>query len=67
MIKPDVLVVLLDSGLSRMLYLSNVDLHTLTGDAINTHCFQAEIVFDGLKETRDLIKWEAYSFDFMSQ
>jgi hypothetical protein len=66
MIKPDVLVVLFDPGLNGMSYLSNVDLPTLAGDAVNTQCFHAKVIIDGLKETGDPPRWEAYSFYVIS-
>jgi hypothetical protein len=66
MIKTDVPVVLLDPDLNGTLSLSNVDLPTLAGDAINVQCFQAEIILDRLKENDDLSRQEAYSFDVMS-
>jgi len=43
--------------------LSNVDLPTLTGDAINAYCFQAMVILDRLKESSDLPRQEANSFD----
>jgi hypothetical protein len=39
---------------------------TLAGDAVNTWCFQVEVILDEPKETSDLHWWEAYSFDVMS-
>jgi hypothetical protein len=42
-----VLVVLFVAGVS----FSNVDLHTLVGAVENAWCFQAEAIFDWLKET----------------
>jgi hypothetical protein len=61
MIKRDVPMVLTDPGCNGVFGLSNVDLTTLTGDAVNTWCFQAEVILDRLKETGNLIKQEAYS------
>jgi hypothetical protein len=57
MIKPDVL--LLDSGLNVTPGLSNVDLPMCTGDALNTQCFQAEVILDRVKKTDDLPRWAA--------
>jgi hypothetical protein len=59
MIKLDVLVLLLDSGLSGMPSMSNVDLPTLTVDVVNAQYFQAKVILDRLKETGDLPRWEA--------
>jgi hypothetical protein len=56
-------VVLLDSGLNGMLSLPNVDLITLSGDPVNTRCFQGEVILDELKETGNLQRWEAYISD----
>jgi hypothetical protein len=64
--QPDVLVLLLDPDLNGMLSLSNVDHPTFTGDAVNTRCFQVQIIFDGLKETGSLPRRKTYSFDVMS-
>jgi len=36
----------------------------LRGDAVNGCCFQAKVIFDGSKETDDLLR-EAYSFDIV--
>jgi hypothetical protein len=47
--------------------LSNVDFSTLEGDAVNTQCFQAEVILDRLKETTNLPRQENYSFNVMSQ
>jgi len=66
MIKLHVPLVLLGPGLNETPTLSNVDLTTLTGDVVNAQCFQAEVILDRLKETGDLPRWEAYSFDVMS-
>jgi len=65
MIWYDVLVVILEPGLSGTPILSNVDLTTFTEGAVNTRCFQAEVILDRLKETGNVRK-EAYSFDVMS-
>jgi len=56
-------MVLLHLGLSGMPHLYNVDLPTLTGDAINAYCFQAMVILDRLKESSDLPRQEANSFD----
>jgi hypothetical protein len=61
MIQPDVLVVLLDPGLSGMPGLPNVDL-TFAGDAVDSSCFQAKVILDELKETGDLPGQDAYNF-----
>jgi hypothetical protein len=45
--------------------LSTVDLTTLAGDAVDVSCFQAKIILDGLKETGDFPRGEAYSFDIV--
>jgi hypothetical protein len=66
MIQSDVLVVLLDPGLNSTPSLSNVDLPTLTGDAVNAQCFQVKVILDGLKETGHLPMWKAYNFDVVS-
>jgi hypothetical protein len=66
MIQPDVLVVLLDPGLSGMPSLSSVDLTTFTRDAVNAKCFEAEVILNGLQETGDLPRWEAYYYYVLS-
>jgi len=38
----------------------------LQGDAVNAWSSQAEVIFDGPKETGHLSTWEAYSFHVMS-
>jgi hypothetical protein len=40
-------------------------LPTFTGSAVNTLCFQAKIILDQPKETSNLHRLEAYSFDIM--
>jgi len=35
---------------------------TLTGDAVDTSCFQAKIILDRLQGTGDLPRQEAYTF-----
>jgi hypothetical protein len=65
MIKPDVPVMLLDPMLDGMPNLSDVDLTTFTGDSVNTRCFEAEVILDGLKETDYLSKWEVYHFCYV--
>jgi hypothetical protein len=54
------MVALLDPGLSGMLSLSNVDLITLTGDAVKHQ------VVSRLNKTGNLPRQEAYSFYVMS-
>jgi len=54
----DVLLVLLDSCLSGTSGLSNVGPPTLPGDSVNTRYSDAEGIFDGPKETGDLLRWE---------
>jgi hypothetical protein len=66
MAQPDVPVVLLDSDLNEMPSLTNLDLATFAGDAIDTSCFHAKVTLGGPKETDDLPRQEAYSFDVMS-
>jgi hypothetical protein len=66
MIHPDVPVVLLKPGLNGMSSLSDVDLTTFTWHAVNARCFPVKVMFDRLKETSNLPRWEAYSFDVMS-
>jgi hypothetical protein len=66
MIQPDELVVLLHPGLIGVSSLSNIDLTTVTGDALKASCFQAMVICDGPKETGILPRQEAYSFDVMS-
>jgi len=61
-----VLVLLLDPGLNEMSDLTNVDLTTFTGDAVDTSCFQAKVILDRTKDTGNLPRWEAYSFHAMS-
>jgi hypothetical protein len=55
-----------DPVLNGMPSLTNIDLTTFTGDAVDTSCFQAKVILDGLKETGDLPRWETYSFYVMS-
>jgi hypothetical protein len=62
----DVPLVLLGPGLNKMPDFSSVDFNTCAGDALNASCFQAKVIFDGPKETGNLHRWEAYSFDIMS-
>jgi hypothetical protein len=64
--KPDVLAVFLGPGCSGMPGSSNVDLITFTGDAVNTSCFQSNVILDEPKETGDLPRWKPYSFDIIS-
>jgi len=35
-------------------------------EAVNAQCFQAEVILNGPKETSDLPRQEAYSFDVVS-
>jgi hypothetical protein len=46
--------------------LSNVDLTTLAGDAVNIQCFHTEIILDRLKEIDNPPRQEACCFDVMS-
>jgi len=46
--------VLLDRGLNGTPGLSNADLTTFAVDAVDSSCFQAKVILDGLKETDDL-------------
>jgi hypothetical protein len=55
--------VLLNPELNEMLGFTNTDLNTLTGNPVNTGCFEDKIILDGPKETGGLPKWEAYNFD----
>jgi len=48
-------------GLNKMPCLFSVYLTTLTGDAVSAHYFQTEVFLDGLKETGDPPRWEAYT------
>jgi hypothetical protein len=57
MIQCDVLVVLFDPGLSGTPNLTNIELTTFAVDAVDTSCFQAKVILDGLKETGDLLGW----------
>jgi hypothetical protein len=61
MIQPDVLQMFLDPGLNRTPGLTNVDLTTFTGAS----CFQTKVILHGPKETCDLPRQKAYSFDVM--
>jgi len=46
--------------------LSSVELTTFTEDAVSARSFQAGVILEGLKETDNLPRLEAYSFDGMS-
>jgi len=59
--------VLLDLGLNGIPGLTNVDLNTFMGDAVNAKCFKARVILDRPKETCGLPKQEAYSFDVTSR
>jgi hypothetical protein len=59
-------VVLLDPGLNGTTSLTNVDLTTFTGDAVDARYFQARVILERPKETGDLPGQEAYSFYVMS-
>jgi hypothetical protein len=45
-----------------MLGLYNIDLPTLTGDAVNVWCLHAKVILDGLKETGNLPRQVVCSF-----
>jgi hypothetical protein len=66
MIKPDVMVVLLDPGINGTTGLSNVVLATLTDFAVNSWCFQVKVFLQRLNETGDLPRWDVYAYDVMS-
>jgi hypothetical protein len=44
-------VALLDPGLDGTLGLTNVDLTTFAGHAVDASCFRVKVTLDGLKET----------------
>lgn len=56
----------LDPTFNGMLGLSNVNLITFAGDAVNTWCFKAEFILGRPKETGNFPRWEVYSFDVIS-
>jgi hypothetical protein len=60
MIQSDIPVVLLDSGLNGTSGLSSVDFNALAGDAVNTPCFQTEVILDRPKKNGDLARSETY-------
>jgi hypothetical protein len=62
MMQPDVQVVFLGSGLNGTPGLTNVDLTTFAGVAVDARCFQARVILDGPKETGDLHRRETDSF-----
>jgi hypothetical protein len=43
---------LLQPGVNQTAHLPNVDLTTLTRDAVYPHCLQSKVILDQLKETR---------------
>jgi len=54
-------MILFDPGLSGMTSLSNVGLPTIAGYVVYAQCCQGKVIFDGPKETGNLLIWEAYS------
>jgi hypothetical protein len=56
MIKPNVLLVLLDPCFKGIPTLFSVGLPTLAGDALNAWFLQTEVIFDGLKGNGDLLR-----------
>jgi hypothetical protein len=63
MMKPVVLVTLLDPGLNGVAGLSIADPYTFTNNAVYTRYFQANVILNGAKETGNLPRQEAYSFE----
>ena len=61
--KPYVPVVLLYSGLYRLTTLSDVDLTTLTGYAVNPQSPQSHVVLHRTKESGDLPRRQAITFN----
>jgi len=47
---PQVCAVLLDPSLSRTPSLTSVDLITFAGDAVDTSCFQANVILNGQRK-----------------
>ena len=62
MSKPYVPVVLFYSGLYRSTILSDVDLTTLAGYAVNPRSTQSQVVLHRTKETGDLTRRQAITF-----
>jgi hypothetical protein len=62
MIKLDVPMVLFDLGYSGTPGLSNINLHTLVGDAVYARCFQAKVILDGMKKIGNLLRWGSLQF-----
>jgi hypothetical protein len=46
--------------------MTDVDLTTFAGHAVDTSCFQVEVILDGPKETGDLAWQKADSFCYTS-
>jgi hypothetical protein len=60
MILPEVLLLLLDPCFNGMPDFPMKAISTLTRDAVNSRCFEAMIILEGLEETGDLPRLEAY-------